>query len=390
MTVQAERHAAEPESREDPLIVVHPLLRLDPPADASGKWTASWLGSRHGVRITGPGVAVLLLASAPVTCAGIVDRLVLRGIAEATAWHLVRGLEQRGLLLQVSSPSYQDAWRLAQESGAWRAAGWRAAAAYHFQTYGYQFETYGRDGSSDEDARRMLGYASTESDVDRGKVSADASSVGLPAPAAGLALFSFLDISAGRVPPVPFGLSAVSGVLSLVALPVQTVPLPWPGARPVVHKTSPSGGSRHPTEFYLRAIDVTGLPAGWYHVSSPTGELCRVRDPGRDDASLTHFFSGLVSHANFVPRAVLVYSCMFRRNRYRYREPRTFRTIHMDVGHLMSTTQAAAAASGLTAAHLPVIRGRALAEHLGLDPLVECPLAASLLGTHYGDAEGSQ
>jgi SagB-type dehydrogenase family enzyme len=236
----------------------------------------------------------------------------------------------------------------------------------------------------------MLSYSSTEADVDRGKVSTGESSVRLPVPEAGLAMFSFLDISAGRVPPAPFSLSAVARVLSLVALPVQAMPLPWPGARPVVRRTSPSGGSRHPTEFYLRAIDLAGLPAGWYHVSSPTGELCRVRDPGRDDASLTHFFSGLVSHANFVPRAVLVYSCMFRRNRYRYREPRTFRTIHMDVGHLMSTAQVAAAASGLTAAHLPVIRGRALAEHLGLDPLVECPLAASLLGTHHGDARGSQ
>ena len=262
MTVQAERHAAEPASHEEALIIVHPLLRLDPPTDSSGKWTASWLGSRQGVRITGTGAAVLLLASVPVASAGIVDRLVLRGIAEATAWQLVQGLEQRGLLLIVSSPSYQDAWHLAQEFGAWRAAGWRAAAAYHFQTYGYPFETYGRDGSSDEDARRMLGYASTEADVDRGKDSADASSVRLPAPASGLAPFSFLDISAGRVPPAPFSLPAVAGLLSLVALPVQTVPLPWPGACPVVRKTSPSGGSRHPTEFYLRAIDVTGLPAG--------------------------------------------------------------------------------------------------------------------------------
>jgi hypothetical protein len=35
----------------------------------------------------------------------------------------------------------------------------------------------------------------------------------------------------------------------------------------------------------------------------------------------------------------IVLTSVFERNMYRYREPRTFRTIHMDVGHILATIE---------------------------------------------------
>jgi hypothetical protein len=35
----------------------------------------------------------------------------------------------------------------------------------------------------------------------------------------------------------------------------------------------------------------------------------------------------------------IVLTSVFERNMYRYREPRTFRTFHMDVGHILATIE---------------------------------------------------
>ena len=375
----------EPQAVTKGKVVAHPLLRIDPPTGGSRLWTVSRLGDRKGLRVVEAGVAVLVLASTPVDRATVVEELAGRGVAHRSSRLLLRELEGHGLLLDPMAPAFREVRPMARELDLWHGSHWRAAAAYHFQTYGYEFETYQPDGSSNEDARRMHHYAGAEADADRGKEAPPGvePALELPLPEADLAPAGLLRLSTQDVAPAPLDTTTLGSLLSLVALPVGESRLPWPGAAPVWRKTSPSGGSRHPTEFYLRVLDVAGIAPGWYHVATPSRQLVPVRTVGPEDAALSTFFSGLVAHADFEPRAVLVYSCTFRRNRYRYREPRTFRTIHMDVGHLMGTAQLTAAATGLAAAHLTVIRGRALAEHLGLDPLVECPLAATFLGTHH-------
>ena len=76
----------------------------------------------------------------------------------AAVRRLVHGLEERRLLLDTTGTAFADSAPPAAEFDFWRGVGWRAAAAYHLQTYGYEFETYQPDGSSDEDARRMFHY----------------------------------------------------------------------------------------------------------------------------------------------------------------------------------------------------------------------------------------
>ncbi len=51
--------------------------------------------------------------------------------------------------------------------------------------------------------------------------------------------------------------------------------------------------------------------------------------------------------APFTPQALIVVTAVFARNMYRYREPRTFRTVFMDVGHLLGTFEMVASALGV-------------------------------------------
>lgn len=49
------------------------------------------------------------------------------------------------------------------------------------------------------------------------------------------------------------------------------------------------------------------------------------------------------------PRAVFVLTTHFQRNMYRYREPRTFRTLYLDAGHLGGLIESLCEAQGLVA-----------------------------------------
>lgn len=358
------------------LVAAHPQLRIEPPELGGAKWNAMRLGDRKAVRVPSVAVAALCLAAEPTAYGTIAERLATT-LTPAAVDAVLEGLLKCNLLLDVGEPEYEAALALDAEIRTWRSLGWSGAAEYHFQTYGYEFETYRPDGSSDEDARRMIRFGAREADTDRGKKASTEVVATLPAPAAEHVPGSIAEIAEIRNQTRRFDREALLRILSMVTLPIGSYRLPWPGAAPVWHKTSPSGGSRHPTEFVVKVVDVPGLAPGWYQVDTTTAELAWLRE---DDTELTTLFSGLVAHADFRPAAVLVYTCQFARNRYRYREPRTFRTIHMDAGALRGTAQLAAIASGFAAAHLDVIDSRAIADLLGFDPLIESPLTATILG----------
>lgn len=106
-----------------------------------------------------------------------------------------------------------------------------------------------------------------------------------------------------------------------------------------VAKTSPSGGSRHPAEVYLfifEAIDER-IPSGVYHYN--------VRDHGIEmlfEGNFSCFFrEHIITHPsrpNFPFKIGIVFSCIFERSMFRYRESRSYRVMHYDLGHLMQNT----------------------------------------------------
>ena len=162
--------------------------------------------------------------------------------------------------------------------------------------------------------------------------------------------------------------ASLTAFLALLCGVVAATPLPWVGAAPVLRKTSPSGGSRHPTEVYALIRGVPGIASGWWHVNSGDAVLERIGQAPPEN-----------ERAASVQEVAPVFTRNPSRNRYRYREPRTFRTVHMDVGHLLGSCELLARAAGWHSSSSTHVNAAVLAEALSLDMLLEAPIALSQL-----------
>lgn len=143
-------------------------------------------------------------------------------------------------------------------------------------------------------------------------------------------------------------------------------------------KTSPSGGSRHPTEAYLVVLNSPDVPLGIHHYS--------VRDHALE------FITGDVERAwvdrNVIgkpewtacaPTAVLILTSRVELNMYRYRENYSYRPVHHDVGHLVETTSLVARAIGCRTFSGYSVDERAVASKLGNARLLNPAMAFILL-----------
>jgi SagB-type dehydrogenase family enzyme len=99
-------------------------------------------------------------------------------------------------------------------------------------------------------------------------------------------------------------------------------------------KTSPSAGARHPTEVYVLALRVQGLPAGLYHYAPDLHALqqLHVRRPEKKAVAYCGGQSWVRKAA-----ALFVMTAVFPRVMWKYRTSRAYRTVLVDSGHLCQT-----------------------------------------------------
>lgn len=355
----------------------HPLVRLEPVG--SGSFLLSRDDRRRGHRVSAVTAGAVVAGFRPTTVDEIVREIegVLGIRPDTDVPAIVQWLIASDYLVHPSDPQAIATARWVEE---WADRGWRAAAYYHARTFGYPFESYDVHGNSAEDTRRMVAYNAEEPDDDRAKAPVKGSRLTY-----GFSLPSTTheaEQSASRgAPPAsrPFNRVNVSELLALVAAPVATAAMTYTGAAPLLRKTSPSGGGRHPTEFYLVTNGVTGLDDAVYQVAAVE---CCLSSLDQMTTSTSEFLGRVLPNEVKVLDdrwALLLYSSMFGRNRYRYREPRTFRTVHMDVGHLMTTCAYVGRSRGWDVQQIQHLDGARLAHELGLNLYVECPIAGSLL-----------
>ncbi|HYQ65293.1 SagB family peptide dehydrogenase [Actinophytocola sp.] len=177
-----------------------------------------------------------------------------------------------------------------------------------------------------------------------------------------------------RADPVPF--EAVStllrwaGGITEVDEPTQTA-----------FKTTPSGGGRHPTEIYLHAHRVAGLRAGLYHLNTGTDELELIGPPQSPD-ELVELLGGQDWAAG--SGCVVFYTCVLPRSMWKYSTPRTYRMLHMDVGHLSQTVYLLAAALGLGVTFTAAVQDEKLEDLLGIDSAYELVMGCSVIGMPLG------
>ncbi len=210
----------------------------------------------------------------------------------------------------------------------WTKAGWDDAANYHFFTWDAPFLDYTKEGDGhDIDRKKMIRYQSIQPDTQRYK-EYDASIKNIPLPALNFSLPT--DQAQG------YTISKrIKHLLAFTFGKKGEKPCHWIDDVPLIRRTSPSGGSRHPTEGYFLSIDLQDIQWGFYHIQTDPISLCLISS---DKHSLSEEFMR-EKDSDSPALGAIVLTSVFERNMYRYREPRTFRTIHMDVGHILATIE---------------------------------------------------
>lgn len=120
-------------------------------------------------------------------------------------------------------------------------------------------------------------------------------------------------------------------------------------------RANPSSGNLHPTEVYVLASGVEGLPDGLYHYEPFEHALaCRAH------------YAPVTEGGRPSPRLWIGLSAIQWREAWKYGE-RAFRYCQLDAGHALGALRYAAASLGWQALRLPALSHAALAPSMGLD-----------------------
>lgn len=155
----------------------------------------------------------------------------------------------------------------------------------------------------------------------------------------------------------------------------------------VVFKTSPSGGARHPIEAYVLALNVNGLPRGLYHFAPDTERLHRVRR-GASRAQLVKYLSGQWWFGGAA--AVVLMTAVLPRVRWRYPNPRAYRSVLLGAGHLCQTFCLVATWLKLAPFCTQALADSTVENALGVDGMDEVLLYAAGVGTRPRDGKWVQ
>lgn len=98
---------------------------------------------------------------------------------------------------------------------------------------------------------------------------------------------------------------------------------------PKNHKIVPSGGGRHPTEAFVVVKNLDSFGSGLFHFNQASLQLRRINDGER--------LSQLLSLAEGETAVILCPE--YLRAMWRYRDPRSFRAIPIDIGHLLGAME---------------------------------------------------
>jgi SagB-type dehydrogenase family enzyme len=145
----------------------------------------------------------------------------------------------------------------------------------------------------------------------------------------------------------------------------------------LLHKTSPSGGARHPGEVYLMALRVKGLRAGLYHYHPGQHYLTTIStNATRNRAWLYCARQDYVRNA----AALFLMTAVFRRTMWKYGHARAYRVVLLDAGHLCQTFCLVATWLGLAPFCTAALRDTLIEDDLGIDGIRESVLYVAGVG----------
>lgn len=316
---------------------MNPAVRIRPPsALTNGQWVAEDFNDRKVYALPELAVAIIFYCIKPQEKEKTLCEFSHIYDDTPTAIEiLINTLIEKNVLItdKFFIENYQNFKLLYKKYNRWDECGWGSAAEYHFFTMDYPFLDYSKQGNGSQIIKqRMQDYSAENADTCRVKIYPENyKRVSLPC--------NFnetktdLKIKNYKL----LNLDSISVIIAIAFSKTSESPITsWQGT-PLIRRTSPSGGSRHPTEGYLFTTGITGLKEGLYHIQSDP--FCLVSLSSSLPRSIATDFPDFYKHSDSIPDAIILLTSVFYRNMFRYREPRTFRTVHMDAGHIAGTIE---------------------------------------------------
>jgi SagB-type dehydrogenase family enzyme len=308
----------------------------------------------------------------------LVDEL---GYTSGDAADLVEQFAEFGLLCSRDAETQFDS----PEVHAWSDAGWQEALDFYLYIRNISFISDELDEATMSaqlqfDHEKMVEYAAEEALPPNYRDYEDAPVVDLPDVEGDGELGSFADAVGVphdlADPDDPLTKPTLSRLLFYACGKTGTIDFGQPQGEKLL-KAVPSGGARHPVEAYLAVFDVEGVESGLYHYSVRDHALERLddADTAREVAAGVYDFD----RAGFEPSVAVFYSAVVLRSMWRYREPRTYRVINHDVGHVFETMDLVAAAETRPSL-FGVDYDTSIPELFGLDEFEEPLFGYSLVG----------
>jgi SagB-type dehydrogenase family enzyme len=262
----------------------------------------------------------------------------------------------------------------------WCEKGWQDALLYHWHTNLIPKTDYEADPNGIDDARRMLEKVRAEKPPSNYKEIQGTHRIQLlkKSELKHKTLDKvFEDWVGSKRDKGPLSFEEFSWLTYLAYGQTAVKKLPITGEH--VAKTSPSGGSRHPTEVYPLILDVQNINQGLYHYNVKENCLELIKE-GNFEEFIRKYILTHPKRPAFRPTVIFIYSTYIDRSMFRYRESRSYRVIHFDLGHLMQTTAFLASSIGRSSYREYAFNDSAIDEFLNIDGLMESVMAFTVIG----------
>ena len=305
---------------------VNPFVRISPPTSIEDpRWSVENYDSKRCFSVSEEVAHLLVKISEATKSDGQGDQYV----------EAINTLQEFDILIdQVRFEALQETYLLCNPVMDRLPIKWQASLEYHLATKDFPFLNYGKDSNGPVEALdRMSDYSKREPDAARIKTfHSDLVREKIVSPQNGVNLLNT------QAQTLSFR-EKLSAILAVTFGVTGEAPCRWSEV-PLVRRTSPSGGSRHPCEGYVVFFERPSQSASSFHIQADLPALVKLEEhlpPSWIGRAFSH--GDFVTSPPPVERALVIVTCLFERNMYRYRESRTFRSVHMDGGHLLRTLE---------------------------------------------------
>ncbi|MDX8288698.1 SagB/ThcOx family dehydrogenase [Metabacillus indicus] len=215
-------------------------------------------------------------------------------------------------------------------SNHWISCNWGSSLLYHQSTYDHPVLDYSTAEAYTRDQEAMKEYKETSNEPSIYKTFDDyIEEIKLPSPLNVDVPYEEVLVNGSNLHE-EVNIDKLSTILFYTYGEISNIK--FPVTQRLLRRTSPSGGARHPSECYLAIFDVEGLKPGLYHYSVKNHSLVLLKNKQLKSFCIEHCY-GLRDYNN--PRIVFFHTSIFERNWWRYREPKTYKVIYYDFGHIL-------------------------------------------------------